>query len=181
MDATVFSNANIRRAGVALALSTALASPAWADSFNLGVLSPSASQSTSYTGGILDDFHFQLGASAPVTIDFQGDPDAGTTYNSVEFWLRDSSFNNLAYWSGFDTSYFSSFTYTGLNSVEDYYVTVYGWPDPMSTGTGNYTMTLSTAPSIAPVPEPETYALMLAGLGLLGIAGRRRKQAGTGS
>ena len=28
----------------------------------------------------------------------------------------------------------------------------------------------------APVPEPETYAMMLAGLGLLGFIGRRRKQ-----
>jgi choice-of-anchor C domain-containing protein len=27
----------------------------------------------------------------------------------------------------------------------------------------------------APIPEPETYAMMLAGLGLLGFAGRRRK------
>jgi hypothetical protein len=30
--------------------------------------------------------------------------------------------------------------------------------------------------SAAPIPEPETYALMLAGLGLLGFAARRRKQ-----
>jgi len=29
----------------------------------------------------------------------------------------------------------------------------------------------------APVPEPETYALMLAGLGLVGLAARRRKRA----
>ena len=28
----------------------------------------------------------------------------------------------------------------------------------------------------APIPEPETYALLLAGLGLLGFLGRRRKQ-----
>ena len=28
----------------------------------------------------------------------------------------------------------------------------------------------------APIPEPETYAMMLAGLGLLGLAARRRKQ-----
>lgn len=31
---------------------------------------------------------------------------------------------------------------------------------------------------IAPVPEPETYAMLLAGLGLLGIAGRRRRHRG---
>lgn len=29
---------------------------------------------------------------------------------------------------------------------------------------------------IAPIPEPETYAMMLAGLGLLGVMARRRKQ-----
>ena len=29
----------------------------------------------------------------------------------------------------------------------------------------------------APIPEPETYAMMLAGLGLLGVVGRRRKQS----
>ncbi len=32
------------------------------------------------------------------------------------------------------------------------------------------------APVTAPVPEPETYAMMLAGLGLLGFMARRRKQ-----
>jgi hypothetical protein len=30
----------------------------------------------------------------------------------------------------------------------------------------------------APVPEPETYGMLLAGLGLVGVAARRRKQAG---
>lgn len=30
--------------------------------------------------------------------------------------------------------------------------------------------------TVAPVPEPETYAMMLAGLGLVGVAVRRRKQ-----
>jgi hypothetical protein len=35
---------------------------------------------------------------------------------------------------------------------------------------------LSAVQQAAPVPEPETYAMMLAGLGLLGMAARRRKQ-----
>lgn len=30
-------------------------------------------------------------------------------------------------------------------------------------------------PSVAAIPEPETYALMLAGLGLVGFMARRRK------
>jgi hypothetical protein len=31
--------------------------------------------------------------------------------------------------------------------------------------------------NIAPVPEPETYAMLLAGLGLMGFVARRRKQS----
>jgi hypothetical protein len=34
-------------------------------------------------------------------------------------------------------------------------------------------------PAIAPVPEPETYAMMLAGFGLMGFVARRRKSNGT--
>lgn len=35
--------------------------------------------------------------------------------------------------------------------------------------------------AFAPVPEPETYALMLVGLGVLGYVARRRKGAGGGA
>ena len=38
-------------------------------------------------------------------------------------------------------------------------------------------MTIGALESVVPtIPEPETYAMMLAGLGLLGLAARRRKQ-----
>lgn len=36
-----------------------------------------------------------------------------------------------------------------------------------------------TAVAVSPVPEPETYAMMLAGLGLVAWVSRRRKTAGT--
>jgi hypothetical protein len=54
------------------------------------------------------------------------------------------------------------------------------------TGTGIDTLVFSSANdpgwtylddvSLTPLPEPETYAMMLAGLGLLGLAARRRRQ-----
>lgn len=38
------------------------------------------------------------------------------------------------------------------------------------------TATVVITPVTAPIPEPETYAMLLAGLGLLGFAAQRRKQ-----
>ncbi|MEO6561693.1 MAG: PEP-CTERM sorting domain-containing protein [Nitrosospira sp.] len=47
-------------------------------------------------------------------------------------------------------------------------------PDP---GAGNtYTFTVTQTQTVGVVPEPETYAMLLAGLGLVGFIARRRKQ-----
>jgi hypothetical protein len=45
---------------------------------------------------------------------------------------------------------------------------------PSSTYTGSLTATF-VDPPVAPVPEPSTYALMLAGLGFVGAIARRRR------
>ncbi|WP_294987254.1 FxDxF family PEP-CTERM protein [Sulfuritalea sp.] len=52
------------------------------------------------------------------------------------------------------------------------------WIDWYSTAynVGIDNVNFSIGGNIAPVPEPETYAMMLAGLGLLGFAARRRRQ-----
>jgi hypothetical protein len=44
-------------------------------------------------------------------------------------------------------------------------------------GTGHLSLNfdLSTQSSISPIPEPESYAMLLAGLGLMGMMIRRRK------
>jgi hypothetical protein len=107
------------------------------------------------------------------------------TYNSqtkIYGLLNDGDFKNLKstpYWSGTAASgapyynqsawYFdptSGLQYVGMKS------------DPKSAiavRTGRVTY---IDPSVAaPIPEPETYAMMLAGLGLLGFMSRRKKQS----
>ena len=54
----------------------------------------------------------------------------------------------------------------------NYYLQVSG--NVVGNGMGKYYASLA----LAPVPEPETYAMMLGGLGLLAVAARRRKQKG---
>jgi len=54
----------------------------------------------------------------------------------------------------------------------DYYLAVSG--NLVSTGAASFGGAVSMA---APVPEPETYGMMLAGLGVLGFLARRRKAA----
>ena len=46
---------------------------------------------------------------------------------------------------------------------------------PGDTGGFVFDATLTTTAPVVSVPEPETYALMFAGLGLLGFVARRRK------
>ena len=52
----------------------------------------------------------------------------------------------------------------------DYYYQVSG------TGTGSAGGFYTLSSTVTPVPEPETYALMLAGLGAMGFVARRRRQ-----
>lgn len=70
-------------------------------------------------------------------------------------------------WNGTDT-----YTATGSLTAGDIYsFTVHGH-DSSEWGGGGYGGHISGSP--APVPEPETLAMLLAGLGLIGLVSRRR-------
>jgi len=75
----------------------------------------------------------------------------GQTY-TISFWLNDNSGNNT--FSRLSTN--GDVSGTGGNGID---LLVYG----------------GAIPTLA-VPEPETYAMLLAGLGMLGFIARRRKQ-----
>lgn len=70
-----------------------------------------------------------------------------------------------------------SFTYVGSTPNVSYEVPVPGLPLVSHTGPVGFTPGLQFDGSgfVAPIPEPETYAMLLAGLGLLGWRIRARK------
>jgi hypothetical protein len=68
-----------------------------------------------------------------------------------------------------DGNFSYSATFGGLTSGQTYWFEVQG-----NATVATYTVTL------APVPEPETYAMFLAGLGLMGAVARRRNSVSRG-
>lgn len=75
--------------------------------------------------------------------------------------------------------------FTGAGQT--YHALLSGWSSADTSGSGNATYTpyvymdgyakVTYTYETAPVPEPETYAMLLAGLGLVGAIARRRKSA----
>lgn len=81
--------------------------------------------------------------------------------------LVDSSLTQV----GFDNTPVN-FTFSGL-SAGTYALNVIGFASGTSGGVYGGSFVVATAP----VPEPETYALMLAGLGVVGFMASRRRQS----
>jgi hypothetical protein len=105
--------------------------------------------------------------------------------------LTISSNRYLLAWGGASTAVFSgfdqpitSFALVSNNGFAADFLTNYSFTAStitldMSTGSvlgGNGSTAVFAFNGVAPIPEPETYAMMLAGLGLLGVMARRRKQ-----
>ena len=59
----------------------------------------------------------------------------------------------------------------GIANCEDL-----GSEEAMAPFIGNYIGAQMAGVNLAPVPEPETWALMLGGLGILGLAAKRRRR-----
>jgi len=158
----------IKKLAVAVSI-TVSAVAAHAANYSFGSLSDSKSQSVDVSGPFSDTFTFTLPTSfsgiegSYLALDFGGDLTANFSFGTGNSTLiRGVSLVNNTTVAGYPAaSYTQTFNLTGGKT---YWFTLAGEGTDAS-----YTVML------APVPEPETYALMLAGLGLLGVAARRRK------
>ena len=153
-----------------LAAAALLATSASAFSASLGTLGddPVFFNGTG-SGLVFDTWTFSLSEVSNLTVDLLGSTSPRFSFANLGVALLDSSFNVLG------TSSVGGPLSLSLSNLGagDYAIAVTGFTS--GSAGGAYTGILAAAP----VPEPETYALMLAGLGIVGfIASRRRQNQG---
>ena len=106
--------------------------------------------------------------------------DSGQSYTIGPLTTSDAKTRALT-----DAANLSLYSQAGAGSFN---LNMSGYADSIVQGPGNVTSTVATYDNgdatvtydytaVSPVPEPETYAMLLAGLGLMGFMSRRRKCA----
>ncbi len=129
---------------------------------------PGGSQSGTSGQTFLDHFTFTVQPSATFTLTTSSLFQSGVTLTGAQLFDGTGGGATL-----FATTGSPFFTASPTLSPGFYDLRVSG----TLTGTsGVYGVSVNFNSTTAPIPEPETYAMMLAGLGLMGFVARRRKQ-----
>ena len=169
---------------VAFAVTMATASMANATTTDLGTIGPGYSQyfSIERLGTFEDIYNFTLMGPANIdvkrTITFTIDEafnEVRSGFYNLERGLFDADTNTQVSWSSYE-DHGQVYYYTNIDSGDYYFkVTGEGWKAADYVPTPRYNALVNIA--AAPVPEPETYAMLLAGLGILGTVIRRRSSS----
>lgn len=175
---------------VALALSFAVSGAAVAGTFNLGLINSPANivigndtggdpdQLSAAAGSFADDYLFSVDlasnfGTAVTSISISGGA-SFSALNSELFVKNDSNvWSSLAAHTGVQvgSTWLTSLSFSPLDPADDYKLVISG---VKAAGDSAYGGNLT----VTPIPEPEIYAMMAAGLGLMGFVARRRQRNG---
>jgi hypothetical protein len=171
---------------LAFAVTLATASMANASTTDFGTIAPGSTFSTYVSTprlGVFEDFYtFSLmttGVSEVIrSITFTIDDDlthVSSGFIGLTRGLFSAATDAEVNWTAFDIGT-KKYSYTGLGAG-DYYFKVggEGWKESAFVEDPKYNAWVSI--SAAPVPEPETYAMLFAGLGIMGTVVRRRSRS----
>jgi hypothetical protein len=156
-------------------------SSAFETKFKVGTLSYFNGTTTNGTTADTVDLALALNFTAPALGNVSGNygfllnstPNSGTPDQNADFVSLPSLFSATSFLIG-STEY--RVKLTGFeNVVGDGFLASTATEFHVREG-GTATADLYAVVTTAPVPEPETYALMLAGLGVVGMMARRRRQ-----
>jgi hypothetical protein len=128
------------------------------------------SSTTAVVGGLISNSYFDFaldpgygyGKISGFTVSLTGGTFATSVTTQGPFDVAPNQYNLVTQTKTLNPLVLAAGTYT---------LHVSGTPDPYTNSTYTGVLSFTTAP---PVPEPETYALLLAGLGALGFLARRR-------
>ena len=172
-------NMNFKKTSLALAIavSALAAGSAQAVTKNAGTISGNYTTVFNVSPGVTFDDTINFSIAGPSTLTGTA---ASLTLSFGTLSLLDIAGLEVNVWNNshpYGSTNFGSFaggtgSYTfNLPTAGNYHVDITG------TATGAFGGTYAVGLQVAAVPEPETYAMLLAGLGVMGAIARRRKQA----
>ncbi len=157
---------------LALAAPLALSVNANAATFVVGAAAPGGTYTNSFTNGAgsLQSFYDSVGGHFIDHMDFSlatdSDVTITTTATATEFFINSgpAAYTLVGIGSGNPPSFMGSLL-AGSYQVDF----------KSTTGVFDATLSVAGGDTVTAVPEPETYAMLLAGLGLIGFSARRRQ------
>lgn len=144
-------------------------------SFTAGTDSNSLNLTGLNGAGSAFNIYALAGLSAANTIAMDG-ATVSCTGNCAAFSLSPLTINHLAA-NGNASGSAALIASTAGSYSASYLLTFKDDVGTVGVGHASNTLTLNVSGNVAAVPEPETYAMFLAGLGAMGFLGRRRKSA----